>query len=142
MRPKHTHIPWKVWAVRISNFMDKEVDTMFHSWSGKAFSWWSQTWSRPRRRAGRSRSPRFVPRLEGMEDRTLLSPGVLDPNFGAGGKTTVAFGGGNNASALGMALQPDGKIVVVGSAQMQAGSRDYDFAISRTNAHGTLAKSF
>src|SRR4051794_25994624 len=44
--------------------------------------------------------------------------GVPDPTFNGGGaqKVDFALGGGNIDAANGVAIQPDGKIVVVGSA--------------------------
>ena len=50
-------------------------------------------------------------------DFTLLqynAAGSLDPNFGAGGQTTVD--GGSDDIGVGMGLAPDGKIVVLGTA--------------------------
>src|SRR5262249_36070891 len=48
----------------------------------------------------------------------LLPNGLLDPDFDGDGKTTIVFdrGGGKNDVARAVALQPDGKIVVAGSA--------------------------
>jgi hypothetical protein len=40
----------------------------------------------------KTRSP-FRPRLEALEDRCLLSGGVLDPTFGSGGLVSTAAGG-------------------------------------------------
>jgi uncharacterized delta-60 repeat protein len=77
-----------------------------------------------------------------MEERALLSPGGLDSTFGNGGKMTMDFGTNspNDAEARAMALQPDGKIVLVGSAQpMQP---KYDFAIARLLPNGTFDPSF
>jgi len=62
--------------------------------------------------------------------------GSLDSSFGAGGTVTTVIGG---ASAL--AIQPDGKIIVVGrSRALLDGSRR--FAIARYNADGSLDSSF
>jgi uncharacterized delta-60 repeat protein len=58
--------------------------------------------------------------------------GVLDASFGAAGKATLtAFGGDRSA----MALQPDGKIVIVGGTFT-------DFILARFNADGSLDTSF
>src|SRR4051812_21093990 len=40
--------------------------------------------------------------------------GSLDSTFGSGGKVETAFGKNLSASAFGLTIQPDGKIVVVG----------------------------
>ena len=55
------------------------------------------------------------------------SDGSLDTSFGAGGKVTTAFGTEND-EALGMAIQPDDKIVLAGSTF--TGTSD-DFAVAR-----------
>ena len=63
-----------------------------------------------------------------------LTNGARDTTFGVGGRVTMRFspdGGG----ATGVALQTDGKIVLVGST----GS---DFAIARLNVDGTLDTTF
>ena len=62
---------------------------------------------------------------------TPLADGQLDPTFGSGGKTTSAFQGGYDI-ARATTLQPDGKIVVAGSA-------DVRFAVGATCrvAHST-----
>lgn len=63
------------------------------------------------------------------------APGDLDPTFGNGG---IVIGGGGAtytlANAEGMALQADGKIVVVGDS--------YDFRVARYNTNGSLDTSF
>jgi len=59
-------------------------------------------------------------------------PSGLDPTFGIGGKTTTtAFGGDRSA----MALQADGKIVMVGGTFV-------DFVLARFNADGSLDTGF
>ncbi len=42
--------------------------------------------------------------------------GALDPSFGSGGVATTTFGGTTAATASGLAVQPDGKLVVAGYA--------------------------
>lgn len=61
------------------------------------------------------------------------APGDLDPTFGNGG---IVIGGVpyTLANAEGMALQADGKIVVVGDT--------YDFRVARYNPNGSLDTSF
>jgi len=65
--------------------------------------------------------------------------GSLDPSFGAGGTTTTDFGSQSD-KAWGMDLQEDGKLVVVGSSYR--GSNNYDFAVARYHADGSLDDSF
>jgi uncharacterized delta-60 repeat protein len=62
-----------------------------------------------------------------------LSDGTLDTSFGGDGKATFAVGPG--AVAYDLAIQPDGKIVVVGIA-------DSNFRAIRVNANGTIDSSF
>jgi uncharacterized delta-60 repeat protein len=61
------------------------------------------------------------------------SNGTLDPTFGSGGLVTTDFGGSDQAN--GVALQPDGKIVVVGPLQGQIG-------VARYNPDGSLDSTF
>jgi uncharacterized delta-60 repeat protein len=62
--------------------------------------------------------------------------GSLDTGFGQGGKVTTDFGGDEAIS--GMAVQPDGKIVVAGTTSRDSGG----FALARYNPDGTLDTSF
>ena len=81
----------------------------------------------------------------------FMADGALDTTFGDGGKVTTSIGGGND-SAESIAVQTDGKIVVVGSAGngngpvANGGSIGIidvsDIAIVRYNADGTLDTSF
>ena len=64
--------------------------------------------------------------------------GSLDTSFGSGGKVTTAFGSAAD-QAYAIAIQSDGKVVVVGSASN--GSND-DFALARYNSDGSLDTSF
>lgn len=65
---------------------------------------------------------------------SFAAPGDLDTSFGNGGKVTTPVGTGRDL-AQAVALQPDGKMVVVGYAQN-------DFAVVRYNPSGTLDTSF
>jgi uncharacterized delta-60 repeat protein len=67
--------------------------------------------------------------------------GTLDPNFSGDGKQTTAIGSFGDARASGVALQSDGKIVVVGSTNIQ-GINTRDFALARYNLNGSLDTSF
>jgi uncharacterized delta-60 repeat protein len=89
----------------------------------------------------------FQPRLEILEDRCLLSGGVLDPTFGSGGLVSTAVGVLSDAYAV--ATYPnagtanDGKVVAVGDAAVTRGSNTYyEFAVARFNLNGTLDSSF
>jgi uncharacterized delta-60 repeat protein len=64
----------------------------------------------------------------------LRSNGALDTTFGSGGKRTIDFGTDDD-TAFGAALQPDGKIVLVGGAGSRA-------AIARLNPNGSLDTTF
>jgi uncharacterized delta-60 repeat protein len=66
--------------------------------------------------------------------------GALDTSFGAGGRATATFTNFLN-SPSDVALQADGKIVVVGNAQSADGTVS-EFAVARFNANGTLDASF
>jgi uncharacterized delta-60 repeat protein len=65
--------------------------------------------------------------------------GSLDTSFNGTGKVITNFGGDGNAEGRSVAVQTDGKIVVVGYAT--AGSTE-KFALARYNADGTLDTSF
>jgi len=67
------------------------------------------------------------------------SHGILDTTFGVGGKATVDFFGGVD-EAKSIAFQPDGRIVLAGSAFN--GTTLADFALARFNADGILDTSF
>lgn len=67
-----------------------------------------------------------------------LPSGALDPSFGEGGVTITDFGKSWDW-AYGLALQPDGRIVVAGSSD-RSGSRD--FALARYDTSGHLDRSF
>jgi len=73
----------------------------------------------------------------------LRPDGTLDTSFSGDGKTTTAFGPDSDSQARAVALQADGKIVVVGIDGFGSpfGS-SYDFAIARYNPNGSLDTSF
>src|SRR3954451_11354266 len=99
---------------------------------------WNPVPSRLPSRRDRSRS-RFLPRPEGLEDRTLLSPGDLDPTFGLGGKVRTDIGRPSNDFATAVtAVQADGKIVVAGQSDHSPG----DFVVVRYNPDGSLDAGF
>jgi uncharacterized delta-60 repeat protein len=68
--------------------------------------------------------------------------GTLDATFGAGGIVTTAFGGGGELEGdVGAALQPDGKILAVGS-EPSSSDGPSDFALVRYNPDGSLDPTF
>ena len=71
------------------------------------------------------------------EVKAVYNSGDLDLSFGVAGKVITDFSGGYNP-ALSVALQPDGKIVVTGSAPGNEG----DFAVARYNSDGSLDQTF
>jgi len=67
------------------------------------------------------------------------SDGSLDTTFGSGGTVTTDFFG-NEDDAFSILIQPDGKIVAVGSANDPA--TFYDFAAARYLSNGTIDTTF
>src|SRR5262249_41156963 len=77
--------------------------------------------------------------VRALADDAAPAAADLDPNFGSGGKVvTDFFGAGNQGRAV--AIQQDGRIVVVGQAHTVPGHDD--FALVRHNADGTLDTGF
>jgi uncharacterized delta-60 repeat protein len=69
--------------------------------------------------------------------------GSLDSAFGSGGIVTTDFGTGNPAIASGVVVQPDSKIVVVGTVENSSiGPSSDEFAVVRYNKNGSLDGSF
>jgi uncharacterized delta-60 repeat protein len=66
------------------------------------------------------------------------SGGVLDPTFGTGGKVTTDFAGADDGAGA-VAVQPDGKLVVAGTANINGIS---EFAVARYNSNGSPDVSF
>ena len=66
--------------------------------------------------------------------------GSLDPSFDGDGLVTLSFTTPGNDVGLGIAVQADGKIVVVGTSN--SGSGDSDFAVARFNDDGSLDNTF
>ena len=64
--------------------------------------------------------------------------GTLDPSFGKGGISITSINEGDD-NASGLAIQPDGKIVVAGSTN---NGSNFDFALIRYNPDGTLDPAF
>jgi uncharacterized delta-60 repeat protein/RHS repeat-associated protein len=93
-------------------------------------------------------SPFYVDELiERDRDTDATADGTLDPNFsdtgfGGSGKVVTDFASGDDV-ARAVAVQPDGKTVVVGQSQVTtAGVTNYNFSIVRYNVDGTLDTTF
>ena len=88
--------------------------------------------AKPARRTPHS----YRPRLEVLEDRCLLNAGTLDPTFGNGaGYVTSSLSPSDQVNAV--AVQPNGQIVIAGSAEGYETS-----LVARYNANGSLDTSF
>jgi uncharacterized delta-60 repeat protein len=66
--------------------------------------------------------------------------GRLDQGFGTGGRVTTTFGSGSGA-AHAVLLQPDGKIVVIGSVSYN-GTGNEAVALARYNRNGSFDQTF
>ena len=67
--------------------------------------------------------------------------GDLDPTFGTDGKVLTDFDHSTDI-AFAVAVQADGKLVVVGTTYRDNDFSDEDFAVARYNPDGTLDKTF
>ena len=80
----------------------------------------------------------------GNDDRFAVArfntDGTLDGSFGSGGLVTTPVGAAS-AQASGLVIQPDGKVVVSGTAFFN-GATDDDFGLVRYNADGSLDATF
>ncbi len=68
--------------------------------------------------------------------------GTLDTSFDADGKVTTDMVANEQEEALGVAIQADGKIVVVGYTGTAGSGGPANFAIARYNADGSLDATF
>jgi uncharacterized delta-60 repeat protein len=91
------------------------------------------------------------PRLEGLEDRSLLNAGALDAGFGAGGTVLTDFPGLQSIAVAGAALQPDDKIVIAGTTSSpgspgngltESNEATWDLAVLRYNPDGSPDATF
>src|SRR6266568_5811537 len=73
--------------------------------------------------------------------RAQAAGGDLDPTFGTGGQVTTDFNRSTDI-ANAVALQPDGKLVVVGQTYKHNDYTGEDFAVARYNTDGTLDATF
>lgn len=72
----------------------------------------------------------------------LLAAGILDPNFGSGGKIVLDLGA--TMDSIGTAvLQSDGKIIIAGRTFPSSSTNSFaDFLVARLNADGSLDNTF
>jgi uncharacterized delta-60 repeat protein len=70
-----------------------------------------------------------------------LPAGTLDPSFGSGGKQMLDFNASTDI-ANAVAVQPDGKLVVVGLSYVNNDYSKEDFALARLNPDGSFDASF
>jgi uncharacterized delta-60 repeat protein len=70
-----------------------------------------------------------------------MPDGSLDTTFGAGGKVTTAFTNDSD-TAYAVLVEPDGKILVAGDANLGTSSTGVDFALARYDANGQLDATF
>src|SRR5262249_55726764 len=68
--------------------------------------------------------------------------GDLDSSFSQDGKVTTSFGTAYNAFAYDMFIQPDGKIVAVGTVQKASNPGKSGLALARYNSDGSLDTTF
>jgi len=96
-----------------------------------------------RRSALRSRSLVAAAALSGAAAvlPARAAPGALDPSFGRGGRVATDFDHGADL-AQAVALQKDGKLVVVGQTYTNNDFSGEDFALARYHPDGTLDASF
>lgn len=66
--------------------------------------------------------------------------GALDTSFSGDGKQITRFGAGTVSIARAVAIQPDGKILVAGSARVSA--VEWELALARYGADGSLDSAF
>jgi len=80
-------------------------------------------------------------RIEPLEDRRLFAAGALDTSFSEDGKASIDINfGGITLEASDVAVQQDGKTVVVGKFALSATRSD--FGIARLNVDGTPDRTF
>src|SRR4051794_35140128 len=95
------------------------------------------------RRTAATKLCRAAGMIEAMESRTLLAvAGSLDTSFSGDGKTTIDIGGGIILEAHDVAVQADGKTVVVGEARSSATSATFRLALARFNLDGSPDPTF
>ncbi len=84
-----------------------------------------------------------LPSLPMLELETVNRAGTLDDSFSEDGLTTFPFLNGGREFAEDVAVQSDGKIVVVGTTQLDVVGDDiFKFAVARFNRDGTPDRTF
>src|SRR5262245_13218165 len=72
----------------------------------------------------------------------LAAAGDLDLTFSGDGKVITNSGGSFNDQVRGMAIQSNGKIVVVGDSHITLGDSSTTFVVARYNPNGGLDTTF
>jgi uncharacterized delta-60 repeat protein len=108
------------------------------SWLRPLAACLTRTRNRPRRAPHR---PAFRPRLEGLEDRTTPSGGLLDPTFGSGG-TVLNNSGSYQQKLTDVVVLPGGKLLTSGYTNLNQSPSPNVFAAARYKADGTFDTSF
>jgi uncharacterized delta-60 repeat protein len=110
------------------------VSKQFHGTAGSAFAVAIQS------------DGKIVAAGWGLHDFALArynTNGTLDSTFGSGGKVETDFGQKAEDDAYDLAIQPDGKIVVLGTTVVTMGGVSQSvYALARYNPNGTLDTTF
>jgi uncharacterized delta-60 repeat protein len=80
--------------------------------------------------------------LEALEDRCAPSASTLDPSFNATGFNITSLGPNISGALAAVAVQPDGKIVAVGTAHDTTVAGGGELAVVRYTTDGVLDKTF
>jgi uncharacterized delta-60 repeat protein len=80
--------------------------------------------------------------IDQLESRRLFAAGALDTTFSSDGKTAINISDNTVMSARDVALQKDGKVVVVGRSRDTASSANFRVAVARFNLDGTPDTTF
>ena len=86
-------------------------------------------------------APAVTLALFALANAAHAAPGDLDPSFGTGGRVVTDFNLSTDIAGA-IALQPDGKLVVVGTTYTNNDYSGEDFAIARYNADGSIDTTF
>src|SRR5437879_7918454 len=79
-------------------------------------------------------------RIESLENRRLLAAGALDKSFDGDGKLALNLRSDLVVTAADVAVQSDGKTIIVGDAKNPNGQ--HSFVAARVNIDGTLDRTF
>jgi uncharacterized delta-60 repeat protein len=86
------------------------------------------------------RRPTHRAAFESLESRVLMNAGDLDMSFSSDGKAMIALGGGGILQAADVAVQSDGKVIVVGGCF--GGALSGKLIVARLNTDGNLDTTF